>query len=149
VTTTVTTAGANSANNGTVASQDPAAGTAANEGDEVEYSLYEVAAAGFVSADATLTSVAVVTNGSPIGWAFSKTGHTVTVGDWVRASGYYVIDETGDRTPSGNIDINGDWEIDAVNGNYFSSAALRAEIGDLSAGNASSFDSGTVLVDNQ
>jgi hypothetical protein len=111
-------------------------------------------AAGFVTADVTLTGVNILTtmHGSPIGWAFNKTGHTVAVGDWVRASGYYVIDETGNRVPDGPININGDWEIDSVNGNYFSSAALRTEIGDLYGTNASSFDSGParlVLVDNK
>jgi hypothetical protein len=110
--------------------------------------------AGFVTADVTLTGVGILTtmHGSPIGWAFNKTGHTVAVGDWVRASGYYVIDETGNRVPDGPININGDWEIDSVNGNYFSSAALRTEIGDLYGTNASSFDSGPailVLVDNK
>ena len=107
--------------------------------------------AGFVTADSTLTGVAILTtmHGSPIGWAFNKTGHAVAVGDWVRASGYYVIDETGNRVPDGPINVNGDWEIDSINGNYFSSAALRTEIGNLFGTNASSFGSGTVLVDNQ
>jgi hypothetical protein len=106
---------------------------------------------GFVTADVTLTGVSILAamHGSPHGWTFSKAGNTVAIGDWVRASGFYVIDETGNRVPDGPINVNGDWLIDSVNGNYFSSAALRTEIGDLSGFNASSFDSGTVLVDNQ
>ena len=148
---TSTTDGATTVNDAKVKTQSVAAGTVVNEGTAVALTLFDYVAppAGFVSADATLTSVSVLTFGSPLGWAFSKTGHTVAVGDWVRASGYYVIDETGNRTPSGSININGDWEIDAVNGDYFSSVALRAEIGALAGFNSSSFDSGTVLVDNQ
>ena len=150
-TVTTSTDGATELNDETVKATIPAAGVKANTGSAVALTLFDYVAppAGFVSADATLTGVSVATFGSPIGWAFSKTGHTVAVGDWVRASGYYVIDESGNRTPSGSIDINGDWEIDAVNGDYFSSVALRAEIGALAGFNASSFDSGTVLVDNQ
>jgi hypothetical protein len=75
--------------------------------------------------------------------------HQVAVGDWVRASGFYIIDENGNRTPSGSINVNGDWEIDVVGENYFTSTALRAEIGNIPIWNASSFDLGTVLVDKK
>jgi hypothetical protein len=106
--------------------------------------------AGFVTADVTLTGVGMSTISGPgTDWAFAKGIHPVAVGDWVRASGFYVIDESGDRTPSGSININGDYEIDAVYGSYFTSAALRAEIGSLSMQWASSFGDGTVQVDSQ
>lgn len=106
--------------------------------------------AGFGTADATLTGVGMSTISGPgTDWAFAKGVHSVAVGDWVRASGFYVIDESGNRTPSGSININGDWQIDAVYGSYFTSAALRAEIGALSMQWASSFDTGTLLVDYQ
>jgi len=107
-------------------------------------------AEGFVSADATLTGVGMSTISGPgTDWAFAIGSHNVEVGDWVRASGFYVIDTEGNRTPSGSIDINGDYQIDAVYGSYFTSASLRAEIGALAFVNASSFGSGTVLVDNK
>jgi hypothetical protein len=107
--------------------------------------------AGFVTADVTLTGVSMSTISGPgTDWAFAKGVHSVTVGDWVRASGFNVIDEDGNITPSGSIDINGDYEIDAVYGSYFTSVALRAEIGALSMQWASSFgEDGTVQVDSQ
>lgn len=106
--------------------------------------------AGFNSADSTLTGVSLSGSGSSTGgWAFSKSGHTVAVGDWVRASGFFVIDQNGNRTPTGQYDVNGDWQIDDVTANTFSSAALRTELTGLLGFNASSFGSGTVAVDNQ
>ena len=107
--------------------------------------------AGFVTADVTLTGVSMSTISGPgTDWAFAKGIHPVAVGDWVRASGFNIIDENGNITSSGSININGDYEIDAVYGSYFTSAALRAEIGALSMQWLTSFgENGTVQVDSQ
>lgn len=140
--------GATEENDGNVASQSPAAGSNANLGDTVTLSLYELLPEGFVTADETFTGVAL-DGFADIGWSFAKSGHTVAVGDWVRASGYYVVDASGNRTPSGEYDVNGDWLIDNVTATTFSSAALRAELAGLAGPNASSFDLGTVAVDHQ
>ena len=104
-------------------------------------------ATGGFTVDATLTGVAMDKD-SLIGWSLSKADNGIALGDWVRISGATVIDPSGAPNPSGSIDINGDYLIDAKNGNAVSSAALRAEIGDLAFYNASSFGTFTVEVDH-
>jgi hypothetical protein len=96
---------------------------------------------------------------SLIGWSFSALGDHVppiSSGDRVVVSGFYVVDENGNRTPDGSINVNGEWIIDQIVetnnagllSTQFSSAALRSEIGDATFSTAV-FDFGTALIYNQ
>jgi hypothetical protein len=146
------TFGAEVGNDGTVAAQDPLTNTLVNAGSIVSYAIFEYT----VPADLTI-SPASLTN-TFVGWAFNVSGDQVppiSQGDRVLASGFYVIDENGNRNPNGSINVNGEWTIDQVletdsgqpgASTQFSSAALRSEIGNLATPNASSFGTGTVAI---
>jgi hypothetical protein len=132
----------------TIFYQSPDAGTLVEPGSQVEIEVLELA-------DATFNPTTV--SYSVAGWSFGVQGDQIppiSVGDRVFAYGFYVIDENGNRTPNGSINVNGEWVIDSIvesnNGGQqftlFSSAALRSEIGGLSTGNASSFGDGTIAI---
>jgi hypothetical protein len=146
-----TTEGATEANEGKVASQDPAAGTAANVGDEVEYSLFELA-----PAEPDLTFTAEVVGGDGLSFASSPEASVldVEIGDVIVASGFDVLDETYTANPSGNFDVNGEWTVDRVSSvgaapdiiTIFSSSALRTETTGFDSMYAAAFGSGTIEV---
>jgi hypothetical protein len=130
--------------------QLPAAGTLVGPGSQVEIQVAEIP-------DLTI-SPAFVSYSAP-GWCFGVQGDQIppiSPGDRVVASGFNVIDQidqNGNRTPNGLIDVNGEWTIDQVvdqnSGQYtlFSSPALRSEIGELSTNFASSFgNNGTIQI---
>jgi hypothetical protein len=108
--------------------------------------------------DLTLTNVSLAY--SAPGWCFRVDDDTVpglSAGDRLVASGFYVVNPDGSRSPSGSINVNGEWVMDqygtqGIDGQIFtvfSSVALRSEIGSFSSSNASSFGSGTILLYNQ
>jgi hypothetical protein len=108
--------------------------------------------------DLTLTNVSLAY--SAPGWCFRVSDDIVSAlspGDRIVASGFYIVNPNGSRSPSGSINVNGEWVIDTFGTQnlegqtftVFSSVALRSEIGNFFPTNASSFDSGTVLVYNQ
>jgi hypothetical protein len=105
---------------------------------------------GFIAADETLTNVTMTgyNDGVNFGWGFYALGHNVSVGDWIRVSGFSVPVQAP-FLPGTNV--NGDWEIDLTNGiDVFSSPALRSIIGNVDfMSDPSAFGFGIVLVDNK